>query len=392
MKEKITDGYKKKKEYVSIDQILAPIMNSFTRWVLDRAKQQGITRLYFFARDGFLPYEIANKIIKQEEEYEDIQIYYFICSRLSLEMAYFYATEYCCFPVNVISNQEIFMSICDLNLQEKVEINQLYENGSLETDYFINILNREAYKQFLNFIDYVKELEVLDDPNFAIVDSGWLGNTQKKILQILDKAGYQLDMKGFYFGLFDYPQDGGTYETYYFSPQTQLMRKVCFNPNLFEAVSSAQTGIALGYKRTKKGNIIPICRRMKGNYKEDKDVLQKRILQSNLNFDQQKINTLIKKLFFNLDKSMLSLLEKIYFSMDVNDSRKKPLLERLTVLEGLSICIPFRFFTNKKVKSIYWLEGSCSYNFNGLYKNIIIINILIWNAFRIIIKDFFKGR
>ena len=40
-------------------EILAPALNDFVLWILRKAQRNGIRRLYFLARDGYLMYRCA---------------------------------------------------------------------------------------------------------------------------------------------------------------------------------------------------------------------------------------------------------------------------------------------------------------------------------------------
>ena len=41
---------------------LFPALSAFTRWVLGRAGEEGISRLYFLARDGWFPFRLARRL------------------------------------------------------------------------------------------------------------------------------------------------------------------------------------------------------------------------------------------------------------------------------------------------------------------------------------------
>ena len=42
--------------------VLAPVLGTFVRWVLERALSAGVSRLYFLARDGWFPYRLAQTL------------------------------------------------------------------------------------------------------------------------------------------------------------------------------------------------------------------------------------------------------------------------------------------------------------------------------------------
>ncbi|WP_223544108.1 hypothetical protein [Pseudomonas sp. A-B-19] len=63
---------------------LAPVIYEFTKWTLDNAIEQNCKKVLFFARDCFLPYEIAKKLVAGVEKYRDLQPIYLAVSRKAL--------------------------------------------------------------------------------------------------------------------------------------------------------------------------------------------------------------------------------------------------------------------------------------------------------------------
>jgi HAD superfamily hydrolase (TIGR01549 family) len=63
---------------------LGPVIYEFTKWILDNAIEQNCKKVLFFARDCYLPYEIAKKLVEGVEKYRDLQPIYLAVSRKAL--------------------------------------------------------------------------------------------------------------------------------------------------------------------------------------------------------------------------------------------------------------------------------------------------------------------
>ncbi|CAO3303241.1 hypothetical protein [Pseudomonas putida] len=63
---------------------LGPVMYEFTKWILDNAIAQNCKKVLFFARDCYLPYEIAKRLIKGVERYRHLEPVYLAVSRKAL--------------------------------------------------------------------------------------------------------------------------------------------------------------------------------------------------------------------------------------------------------------------------------------------------------------------
>ena len=87
-------------------EVSGPIVYAFTEWVLERAVKLGIHRLWFLARDGYLPYLIARKICTSRGL--RVECKYLYCSRKSLRSASYH----------LISDREISAQLFTFTLRE----------------------------------------------------------------------------------------------------------------------------------------------------------------------------------------------------------------------------------------------------------------------------------
>lgn len=63
---------------------LGPVIHEFTKWILDNALAQNCKKVLFFARDCYLPYELAKKLVAGVDKYRDLQPVYLAVSRKAL--------------------------------------------------------------------------------------------------------------------------------------------------------------------------------------------------------------------------------------------------------------------------------------------------------------------
>ncbi|MCX2817571.1 MULTISPECIES: hypothetical protein [unclassified Pseudomonas] len=63
---------------------LGPVMYEFTKWILDNALAQNCRKVLFFARDCYLPFEIAKQLVEGVAKYRDLEPVYLAVSRKAL--------------------------------------------------------------------------------------------------------------------------------------------------------------------------------------------------------------------------------------------------------------------------------------------------------------------
>lgn len=391
MKKKIINNNNVEK-YMS-DEMFAPILNSFCQWVLDNVIEKKNKKIYFLARDGYIPYRIALKNIQMNNKYSQIECKYLYFSRLSLELPYYYATDYSNFPQNIISNKDFFLKICELTQEEQTMIERLYiEKKSLNNDInVISILKRESLRQFHNFIKYLEQNEVFFNKEIIIVDSGWLGNIQKKISTIVLKSGKNNYINGYYFALYNYNNAYGKYNAYYFSKEKiSLLRRSIINCDIFETIVSEQCGVTLSYKEIKNDKVIPL---LDDSYSKNiyKEKLQKYILENNMQATKKDIDKIFMHMIFGIENEILEYFQKIFFSKNIYDSEKNSLVQKINFAQAIFLLYPLRFFENKeKLEKTYWIEGNFAYSFKGILKNVLILSAFLCNIVRNFIKYILK--
>ncbi|MFV0364659.1 MAG: hypothetical protein ACK5LL_16440 [Suipraeoptans sp.] len=263
-------------ERISRD-VLGPGLCGFTLWVLKEAQKNKIKRLYFLARDGYLMYQSA-KIFCNKFDLQ-IECRYLSCSRYALRIPMFHlnideAMEYICrggISVNMekilrragLGEDEIKEVITSINqdkdksnminLKEEIPYSKL---GSIKellasTKVFMSYMIKNSEKEFPNLRGYLIQEGLLEDIPSAMIDSGWVGTTQKVINNALYHIGGTQRLTGYYWGLYELPKGvrRSDYHCYYFSPEADIKEKVYFNNCLFEVIFSAPHGMTLRYRK-----------------------------------------------------------------------------------------------------------------------------------------------
>lgn len=198
--------------------VSAPLLYFFVQWIMSKAIELKIERLYFLSRDGQILYKIAEKIL---EKYNyNIEIQYLFVSRQSLLFSAISeinqeALQWIMAPTQILTPRIIlrrinfnpdelgdslnkfgFLQNIDEQIPENRKgnfINFLKSNSEL-------ILSRAGeYRK--NAIGYLKQEGLSGSSNIGLVDIGWSGTLQRSISRLLEREGYNNAIYGFYFGL-----------------------------------------------------------------------------------------------------------------------------------------------------------------------------------------------
>lgn len=259
--------------------VLSPAMNAYVIWLLRRAEQAGIRRLYFLARDGYLVYATAKQYC--EKLNLPVECRYLYCSRYSLRVPLYHldlseALAHICrggirvTPRKIMirsgfSQAQIDALLPQLDLPYEPDacipfaalpqVRQLLEHNAA----YLAAVSACSARALPALKGYFAQEGLLDECPMAIVDSGWTGTMQKCIQQIRQLCGCANDIHGFYYGIYSLPRDACTsrYDAFAFSRKRHLWRKVFFNNNLFETVFCSPHGSTRGYE-AENGRYVPI--------------------------------------------------------------------------------------------------------------------------------------
>ena len=259
-----------------------PAIVSYVTWVLKNAKARNIKRLYFLARDAYPMYIIAKELCEEESLNLDIEVKYLRVSRYSLRIPEYHLLKENCLD-------RIFLSGIDVSFRRilaragltETEMERVKEQLQIELSLddvlnrmqiirlkektleacvsgrcdLLKIIDLHSKECFDSTLGYLLQEGLLDDINYAIVDSGWVGSIQKSLQNILATQKSDIRILGFYFGLYELPNDisGCDYEAFYFGPKGELLRKTRFSNCLFEMVYSENCGMVKSYQKKDGG-------------------------------------------------------------------------------------------------------------------------------------------
>lgn len=246
-----------------------PVITEYVEWVLEEAIKSGKKRLYFLARDGYMMYLLADKLVRAREL--KIEIRYLKVSRFAIRSAEYYFTGRDVLDTLCVGGIDItfekIMKRANLTEEEALHIARL--TGRTET--YRTALNHwqlHKLKEDLSKIDrlflyikkhsktcyettaaYLRQEGLLEEISYALVDSGWVGSLQLSIQRVLThETSRDVRLQGYYFGIYERPKgtEKEQYKAFYFG-EKQIRRKVRFSNCLFETVLSAPEGMTCGY-------------------------------------------------------------------------------------------------------------------------------------------------
>lgn len=260
--------YQKVREEVFV-HVWLPVITEYVEWVLDEAIKSGKKRLYFLARDGFMMYLLAEKLVRARKL--KLELKYLKVSRFAIRNAEYYflgkdALDTLCVGGIDITFEKI-MKRANLTEEEAFhvaklagrtesyktplnyrQLRKLKEDLSRIGQLFIYIKehSKSCYK---TTAAYLRQEGLLELVSYAIVDSGWVGSLQLSLQRVLaHESSRDIRLQGYYFGIYERPKgtDAEQYKAFYFS-EKQVCRKVRFSNCLFETVLSAPEGMTCGY-------------------------------------------------------------------------------------------------------------------------------------------------
>jgi len=263
--------------------VTAPLIFGFVHWVLTQAQIQRIQRLYFMARDGQILYKVAQIICRQWE--------------LPIDCRYFYGSRQAFhFPaIESMGEQEFnwlfddpgFLSIriiCErVNLQPLEIADVLARYGFLLdswekhlTDQQKSILKsvfqeESVTAQILSMaaiyrkkaVGYFKQAGMGDGVDFATVDIGWSGKSQRSLSKLLAAGKIHPDtgLMGFFFGLLSSTQafKSDRLIPYFLNANERSERYFLCDPQILELFMAGDHGSTVRYEK-QDDKYIPILR------------------------------------------------------------------------------------------------------------------------------------
>lgn len=256
--------------------VFAPVACAFVEWIIREAVKSGKRRLYFLARDGYPMYIMASMLCKMRRIDMDIRL--LSVSRYALRLPEYHLLGERAIDRIVIGGIDVTLrkifkragltddegAAVARELGVEAEQDKILNYGQVMElkeslrgcDIFLKYVFDHSRKAYPAAIGYMKQMGMLEDEAYALVDSGWTGTLQQTITNLIRAERPDFMAEGYYFGLYELPAgvDKNSYHSFYFSPGKGLRRKVRFSNCLFETVYSQDCGMTLGY--CKEGKAI----------------------------------------------------------------------------------------------------------------------------------------
>ena len=385
---------------VVCSHVLAPALGAFTHWLLEQAKENGVRRLYFLARDGYFFYHAAR--IFCEAYRLPMECRYLSCSRYSLRLPLFHldreeALDAVCRGGMSITPEKL-LSRAGLNGEEREEVLRILNLPYARNDAvpfaalteirkrlkdcgaFLSYMDRHSREAFPNLCGYLKQEGLCREFPDAVVDSGWTGSMQKSLNEALACIGRGGKIEGYYWGLYELP-DGvnpSEYHSYYFAPEGNLREKIRFNNCLFEAVYTAPHGMTLGYRKEGEtfvpcyGSISPGRRAFierTGRYLMDyiRRLSREGWGPPDLERDRHTLRKLLDAFMGNPSPQEAAVFGNLSFSDDVLEGGEQPIAaplseEELKANHALHKLLVMSGVRKGSVRESAWYEGSAVRN------------------------------
>ncbi len=196
-------------------KVLGILLAGFSRWLAGKLKQKNIHKVFFLSRDGYSmkkAFDVVNQgefeteyilasrrswtvpAIWVEPEYEDVLKNITMSPRTSVKT---FVTRLGLLPETCFSE----IKKCDLAMDTIINRRDLFDSPKLRQLYSLlrNRVVDNSKKEYEAVVKYLQDNNV--SGRFAVVDIGYSGTMQKALKDILNTAGIDSEIVGFYMGI-----------------------------------------------------------------------------------------------------------------------------------------------------------------------------------------------
>ena len=402
---------------------IGPVLCDYVYWVLQEARRQEVSTLYFLARDGYVLQRIAQEICMTEKI--SIECRYLYCSRASLRMpsyhligdeAYdllfqggYHVSIHSFFERAMIEEKywETILEQCgiarNIDLDRELQQSELkkFRKLFMQSETFSSLLKENSQNAYESTIGYFTQEGLFRQKHIGIVDSGWIGSMQRSLRQLLQSKGYRGKLTGFYFGMYTdgkEPADG-QYFSWYFSKKQGKKNKILFCNNLFECILSAPHGMTIGYK---KENCVykPVLKEAPKS--EQMKEIQTQILglidgakmriRNGMTVRRTNSEKTLHHLMGHPEKEIVKLYGKFLFCDDITEDYHYPLADDAQgALKGYIVWNRFirKIFsisTKKLSRELFWPYGTVAFVKNPIKRAWYWVNIYLWEWAKFALK------
>lgn len=244
------------------------ILYPYVNWILKESLENGIHRLYFIARDGFVLKEIADCLIEQNGY--NIQTKYIYGSRIAWRIPrgeefqkeiweiYEHSYQDRIFGIQdlaqffQISKEELAnyipAKVIDKNKWRVKDVNFILKRLFL-SESFMKVLKNAYEKKEQMLINYLQQEIDVSDSNFAFVDLAGSGFTQECLAKVM-RTYYEGEIHNYFFRQDVDKQGICINHVFYANYHSYIV--------LLEMICRAPHGQTISYKKDGNGEIVPL--------------------------------------------------------------------------------------------------------------------------------------
>lgn len=254
---------------------VVPLYVSYVSYVLERARRDGLGRLYFLSRDSWILYELARLM---QPAYPEIELRYLFVSRKALVWPYLGAEvgreDYLAVQqkAGTVMRSKVVKLLADLQLtpeslrqdfgvsfgydrigsraEEKDFLDKLFEPGTAVNEH----LRRRGKEEEQLAMKYFEQEGLTDGVPTGLVDIGWLGTTRLMINRMLQRHGHR-PVTFYYMGIRAdvLPMRVGRYDSY--TQVGQLSTELTAMVEHYMSASPYES--TMGYAAMANGRVAP---------------------------------------------------------------------------------------------------------------------------------------
>lgn len=255
--------------------VVAPTLCGWVCWILRRARDRGLERLYFLARDGQILHRLAQVLAPAMGLAIDLR--YLYSSRHATFLPSVYAFDDSLAPLFVDKTLEDTASAAgmsrpdlepavkrlgfgdgdwgrELSPDEQTRLQGVFVEPAIQA-----AVERSAAQRRAVFLGYLEQEGVFDGVPHGLVEIGWHGRIQAAVNRVIETEGHE-SAPWFYFGLNnDPPRPGMEQEAFFFDRRTgkELHYHLPRVIPMMESFCRADHGLTLEY-REQDGRIGPV--------------------------------------------------------------------------------------------------------------------------------------
>jgi hypothetical protein len=264
--------------------VFAPLLMSFVIWVLRKAKEDNLKRLYFVSRDGELPRRVAATVAPKLGY--DCELRYLYGSRQAWHLpAVTHFDELFRDWFSVVAHSDLTVRDVLMRVgvtpeaiaKELAAIGiscRLYDRPIrgecrprmaelMTSDAFEEMVVGRAEERRAIAVEYLRQEKLFEDDSWAIVDLGWKGRLQRSLSRLLALAEGP-PCRGLYLGLRDSPdsQERDRMDAFLFDGRAPKGDKSPFAAfeALAESICKSEEEQVVGYERDGALNVKPLFR------------------------------------------------------------------------------------------------------------------------------------